>query len=392
MRTGVTVSASAHAVVLLVAIIGLSFPQKLTPDAEQSIAVDLVPLADTANARAGNEQSKVVDTKTPSVVQSNKLAVPDQPTGNTDKVQPKPAKSDTPSPMPTTSTAPAPAPQPAPVVPVAKPPPPAPAPQPAPAPAPEPKPQPKDTSAPTPLSQLATDTSTSADSANDTPTPAAQAASIAAKRAELKKQQDAAAAVKAAQDAAAAKAAQAAINKAIADADAQAKADAAKAAKAAAAAQAAADAKAAAAKAAQVANAAKAAKAADEISNLINDQKSTGAKTGAGGSPSLGKPTGTAATLSKDELAALGAQIGQCWKLLPSEIDSGLSVELLFDLNKDGTVSGVPKVMQSDSSGVGQSIARAAQRAVLQCGPYKLDASKYASWSQVDVTLMAGDQ
>jgi len=266
-----------------------------------------------------------------------------------------------------------------------------------------PKPQPKDTSAPTPLSQLATDTSTSDDSASDTPTPAAQAASLAAKRAELKKQQDAAAAAKAAQDAAAAKAAQdaatakaaqAAINKAIADADVQAKADAAKAAKAAAAAQAAADAKAAAAKATQVANAAKAAKAADEISNLINDQKSTGATTGAGGSPTAGKATGKAAALTQSEIGALIAQIKKCWTLLPSEMDAGLSVELSAEFNRDGSVNGMPKVVQTDSSPMGASIARAAQRAIAQCGPYTMPAEKYdgpVGWHQIEITMVTSE-
>ena len=61
-----------------------------------------------------------------------------------------------------------------------------------------------------------------------------------------------------------------------------------------------------------------AAKAADEISSIINDEPSKGAKTGQGGTPSAGKPTGTAAKLSQSEMAALAAQMKQCWQLLPS--------------------------------------------------------------------------
>src|SRR5690606_34608953 len=112
---------------------------------------------------------------------------------------------------------------------------------------------------------------------------------------------------------------------------------------------------------------------------------------GSGGSPTLGKPTGQAARLSQSETDALVAQMRSCWRLLPAEIDSGLSVRLLVELNPDGSVAGAPRVLEQDGSALGISIARAAVSAVRNCGPYRLATEKYEAWRQVDVTFRAGD-
>ena len=124
---------------------------------------------------------------------------------------------------------------------------------------------------------------------------------------------------------------------------------------------------------------------------FINAEESRGATTGEGGQATLGKPTGQAATLTRSEQDALAAQMRQCWRLLPGEIDSGLSVRLMVDLNRDGTVIGTPRVTTSITSPILGSIARAAQRAVLQCGPYRLAVEKYAEWKQIDVTFKSSD-
>ncbi|MDR3474469.1 MAG: hypothetical protein P4M09_22700 [Devosia sp.] len=394
MRTGVTASTIAHVAVIVIALIGFNHANQLTPEAEQSIAVDLVPITDTTSIRAGSEKSKIIDTKTPSIVEDSHPVVPAQPTGNTTQDQPQPTEADIPKPSPTKNSAPAPTlqpqPQQQPVVPAQPPaqaqPQPATQPQPAPQPPVEtPKPQPKAADAPADQ-QLAADNSPSPDTAPVVPTPSPQTSSLEQKRAELQKQQ--AAAAKAAADAAA---------KAAADAAAKAKADAAAKAAAVAAEKAIADAKAAQAKKdadakklalAQQADAA--AKAADEISAIINKEKTTGAKTGQGGTPTAGKATGHAAALSKGEMDAFAAQVKPCFHLLPNETESGLVVDLLVNMNPDGTVKGVPSILQADSSSTGQSIARAGQRAVMQCGPYTaLPRDKYEEWKQIDLELDA---
>ena len=92
MRTGVTVSAIAHTAIIVIALVGFNNARALTPDAVQSIAVDLVPLDAATNIRAGSEDSKVIDTKAPAVVESDKPATLAQPTGNTEEDQPKPSE------------------------------------------------------------------------------------------------------------------------------------------------------------------------------------------------------------------------------------------------------------------------------------------------------------
>lgn len=406
MRTGVTASSIAHVAVIVVALIGFNHASQLTPDAEQSIAVDLVPVAPTSSVRAGSEKSKIIDTTTPSVVEDSKPVVPAQPTGNTPQDQPKPTEANVPTPAPTQNSAPAPAPQPqpqpvTPAQPPAQPPAPQPAPQPAPTPPPTPEPKPQ-AAPPTSAAadqQLATDASASMDTAPPVPTPTPQSDSLAQKRADLQKQQEAAA--KAAAEAAAKAAAEA---KAKADAAAKAAADAKAKAVADAKAKAAADAldklvaDAAAAQAKKEADAKKqalaeqaqsAAKVADEISSLINNEKTTGAKTGQGGTPTAGKATGKAAALTRGEMDAFSAQVRQCFHLLPNEIESGLGAHLLVNMNADGTVVGTPQITAADPSSIGQSIARAGQRAVLECGPYNkiLPAAKFAEWKQIDLEL-----
>ena len=57
-------------------------------------------------------------------------------------------------------------------------------------------------------------------------------------------------------------------------------------------------------------------------------------------------------------------------------------------LNQDGSVQGTPTVLKADDSPTGQSIARAGQRAVMQCGPYTaLPRDKFDEWKQVDLVL-----
>src|SRR5690606_35269699 len=80
----------------------------------QSIAVDLVPIEEFSNIRLGQLDSQVVETETPSVVESEQEAQLAQPTGNTEENQVTPSPADIPTPAPVTQTAPPPEPQPEP--------------------------------------------------------------------------------------------------------------------------------------------------------------------------------------------------------------------------------------------------------------------------------------
>src|SRR6218665_3282040 len=137
MRTGLTVSIIAHIAVLAIGLINLGFAEPLTPVVE-SIAVDLVPIEEYSNIRAGQLDSQIVETDTPSIVEDDQVAALAQPTGNTEQDQVTPSPADIPTPTPVTNTAPQPE-----ALPEIQPEPePEPTPEPQPAPEPEPAPQP----------------------------------------------------------------------------------------------------------------------------------------------------------------------------------------------------------------------------------------------------------
>jgi hypothetical protein len=379
MRTGLIVSAIAHIVILTVGLINLGFAEPLQP-AVESIAVELVPIEEFSNIRVGQLDSEVVETQTPSAVTSDQPAEIAQPTGNTEENQAQPSPADVPTPAPVTNTAPAPEavpepvpepepeptpepepvpepePAPTPPTPATRPTPvpvpePEPEPTPEPEPAPEPEPEPEPVPEPTPDPEPAPEPEPEPE-----PTPPRPAAPVPASRPaslEQKRAQFAAAEAERRKREEEERQRQAA-----AEAEAQ-----------------------------QPAPSQLDASLADDISAIINRDDSTGATTGQGGSPTLGDTDGTSARLSRSEIDGLVSQIKGCWQLLPSDFGSGMDVRLMVSLNPDGTVSGTPQITQADPSPQGGQIARAAVRAVVACGPYRLSSASYNEWRQIDVTL-----
>jgi hypothetical protein len=368
VRTGLAVSIVAHIVVLTIGLINLGFTEPLTP-AVESISVDLVPIEEYSNIRAGQRDSEIVETNTPSIVEDDQVAELAQPTGNTQEDQVTPSPADIPTPAPVTNTAPAPealpepvpepepepAPEPEPIPepepeptpePVVPPTPatrPEPAPVPAPTPTPEPIPEPEPEPEPEPQPEPEPPTPQVA-----APVPASRPANL-----EQKRQQFAAAEAERKKREEEERKRQAAAQQAPRPQPAP-QLD---------------------------------ASLADDISAIINNDNTTGGTTGQGGTPTLGDTSGTSARLSRSEIDGLVGQIKQCWNLLPSDINSGLNVRLMVSLNRDGTVIGTPAIISADASAAGGAIARAAQRAVMNCGPYRLSAEAYDEWRQIDVEL-----
>lgn len=346
MRTGFTVSTIAHAGLIVLAIVGIGMGRPLDPTPVESIAVDLVPISEFTNIRMGSLDSTVVETETPSVVDDVKPAELAQPTGNTEEDQPTPADNPDPTPAPTEQTAPAPetsaepevqpepevAPQPA-ARPEAVPPPPEPEPVAEPVVEPTPEPTPVATPEVTPEPSPAL------------PKPKVHTASLDQKRAQFKKQQEAAKQKQAA-------------DKAEAD---KKKAEEEKKKKAA-------DEK----KRVEQARAADAKKAADEVANLINNEESRGATTGQGGQATLGREDGRSATLSQSEIGALVAQIQACITLPAGAEDVDARAEFTFSIGADGMVSATPRMISSPSNTIEDAYARAVQRALMRCGPFTM--------------------
>lgn len=358
MRVGVTASAIAHALLIALGLVSLG-ATPLKPEVVESIEVDIIPVTAFTNIRAGTLDSEIVDTQTPSVVADAAPAELAQPTGNTTEDQATPRETDTPTPVPVTNTAPEPVPEPAPLPtpapepvvaplpapprptpqpepepepqpdptpppPVAEPEPqPAPAPAPTPTPAPEPTPTPEPTPEPTPAPVAVEPVAETP--AVTAPVPAARTADLDQLRQEYRRkaqqqQQQAAAAATPQQQ--------------------------------------------------------PQAQDADQVADIINNETSRGATTGVGGEPTLGKPTGTSATLTQSERAALVAQIRACMSVPPGALEAGVTATLQFTLDERGTVRGRPDIIEQAQSAIGTAFARAAQRAIRQCGPYPVAAGQ----------------
>jgi colicin import membrane protein len=349
MRTGFTVSTIAHAGLIVLAVVGIGMGRPMDPEPVESIAVDLIPVTEFSNIRLGSLESTIVETEAPSVVPDVKPAELAQPTGNTQEDQPTPMDNVDPTPAPTEQTAPAPEAAAEPEVD----PEPEVAPTPAQRPAVEPQPEPvaEPVAEPTPEPTPIVTPDVTPDPADAAPKPRMQTASLEQKRAEFKKQQEA-------------QKQQKADEKAKADADKK-KAEEAKKKKAA-------EDK----KRVEQAKADEAKKLADEVANLINNEESRGATTGAGGEPTLGREDGRSATLSQSEIGALVAQIRACITLPAGAEDADARAEFTFSIGADGMVSGRPQMMSSPSSQIEDAYARAVSRALQRCGPFTVAAGQ----------------
>lgn len=351
MTAGVTTSVIGHAAILLVALAGLSAAKPLQPEVVDSIAVDLVPLADVTNVRQGTIDSKVVKTDTPAVAESSKPAQLAQKTGNTDQDQVKPEETSKASPAPVENTAPKPVPTPTPT-PVVQPPKPADPVPPPPVVAPDPAPAPVLAQ---PQKEVVADTG-STPAVNVAPVPASKPAVL--QKAPVKAPADAVTDVPPPPRKVPVKTPQPDTTKT--DPNPQ-------------------------------------ARTADKISDLLNAMDSRGATTGAGGSPTLGKATGGAATLSQTMLDMLSAAMRKCFHVQQAAIDEGATAVVQVHLTPDGRVDGDPTVVSTTGATTADMTGVAAVRAVILCGQNgytMLPANLYAGdngWNTVQVTFNASD-
>jgi hypothetical protein len=81
------------------------------------------------------------------------------------------------------------------------------------------------------------------------------------------------------------------------------------------------------------------------------------------------------------EINALRDQIRQCWSLPNGVTIIAPIIKLQFMLNRDGSLSGDPILLNPGRSPLFKSTADSAMRAVRGCQPYKLPLSKNDAWS-----------
>jgi len=96
----------------------------------------------------------------------------------------------------------------------------------------------------------------------------------------------------------------------------------------------------------------------------------------------------TAMTMS--EIDALRSQMMKCWNVPIGAPDpAALVLSLKIQFNQDGTVLGMPQLVETQSLGdpYFRAASESAIRAVKMCAPYSLPAEKYETWANVTVVF-----
>jgi colicin import membrane protein len=109
---------------------------------------------------------------------------------------------------------------------------------------------------------------------------------------------------------------------------------------------------------------------------------------------SFGTASGNAQRLTMSWVGALQARIKQCWNVPAGVRDAeNIEIRIYFELRKDGTVAGIPRLLAGPPSASGPAIAESAIRAIQQCQPYSfLPPSEYAGgWDRLDITFSSKD-
>lgn len=85
-------------------------------------------------------------------------------------------------------------------------------------------------------------------------------------------------------------------------------------------------------------------------------------------------------------LGKIRSRISQCWNIQAGMEGAAALIPVVeFQLNRDGSVRGMPRVVNNQPSPAFQSAADAALRAVIECQNYDLPAEKYDMWEIVRV-------
>lgn len=106
--------------------------------------------------------------------------------------------------------------------------------------------------------------------------------------------------------------------------------------------------------------------------------------------PAIGEANlqGTDDQLSATIIEALVQKIRQCWTVPPGAREAEIVVKVQFGLNTDGSVIGVPAVLNYNADPLFDATARSAVAAVLECGAYSfLPREKYDLWKDLIINF-----
>lgn len=109
---------------------------------------------------------------------------------------------------------------------------------------------------------------------------------------------------------------------------------------------------------------------------------------------SFGTAAGRAEKLTMSWVGALQARIRQCWNVPAGVRDAeDIEIRVYFELHKDGTVAGLPRLLAGPPMANGPAIAESAIRAIQQCQPYTFlpQAEYVGGWDRLDITFSSRD-
>jgi hypothetical protein len=99
---------------------------------------------------------------------------------------------------------------------------------------------------------------------------------------------------------------------------------------------------------------------------------------------SLGVPTGSAATLSQNELDALRARLRQNWSVPP--VPEKIVIRMVIRLNPDGRLAAPPQVLTRGNGPAFEAFRDSAVRAVMISQPFNmLRRETYDVWREIDI-------
>ena len=110
--------------------------------------------------------------------------------------------------------------------------------------------------------------------------------------------------------------------------------------------------------------------------------------------PAFGTAKGAAKKLTMSWVGALQARIRQCWNVPAGVRDADhIEFRVYFELRKDGTVAGMPRLVAAPPAASGPAITESAIRAIQQCQPYNfLPQAEYVDgWDRLDITFSSRD-
>lgn len=94
------------------------------------------------------------------------------------------------------------------------------------------------------------------------------------------------------------------------------------------------------------------------------------------------------ARMTATELDFLRERLARCWNPPIGYVNSAdVRVALIITLNVDGSLAGMPQVVEAPQGQFANLAPETAIRAVRQCAPYNLPPEKYDTWRQVKVTF-----